>query len=190
VEGHVNCIKMLKRQPRPVPPPDPAGRLRPRSHITKLVSEPIFGRRRWGEQRDHRNHEHLVRHHQHALSRLGYQVTLIPPAPALRPQELTPLPPARRLTTRSSPAYLEVPASPALPRARLRSPSFVTGVAQMRHGVASIGIKGHRSAAPWRSVGGRGRPYGRSSSAHAANSVHGSGGDPALARLAGRIPPR
>jgi len=31
------------------------------------------------EQRDQRNHDHLVRHHQHALARLGYQVTLTPP---------------------------------------------------------------------------------------------------------------
>ena len=29
--------------------------------------------------RDQRNHEHLARHHQQALARLGYQVTLIPP---------------------------------------------------------------------------------------------------------------
>jgi len=32
------------------------------------------------DQRDQRNHEHLVKHHQEALSRLGYQVTLIPPS--------------------------------------------------------------------------------------------------------------
>jgi transposase len=31
------------------------------------------------EQRDARNHDYLVRHHQHALARLGYQVTLTPP---------------------------------------------------------------------------------------------------------------
>jgi transposase len=31
------------------------------------------------EQRDQRNREHLIRHHQQALARLGYQVTLIPP---------------------------------------------------------------------------------------------------------------
>jgi transposase len=31
------------------------------------------------DQRDHRNREHLIRHHQQALTRLGYQVTLIPP---------------------------------------------------------------------------------------------------------------
>jgi len=31
------------------------------------------------QQRDQRNHEYLVRHHQQALTRLGYQVTLIPP---------------------------------------------------------------------------------------------------------------
>ncbi len=31
------------------------------------------------DRRDQRNHEHLVRHHQQALARLGYHVTLIPP---------------------------------------------------------------------------------------------------------------
>jgi transposase len=31
------------------------------------------------DHRDARNHEHLVRHHQQALARLGYQVTLTPP---------------------------------------------------------------------------------------------------------------
>jgi transposase len=31
------------------------------------------------DRRDQRNHEHLVRHHQQALLRLGYQVTIIPP---------------------------------------------------------------------------------------------------------------
>jgi hypothetical protein len=31
------------------------------------------------DQRDQRNHEHLVRHHQQALTRLGYEITLIPP---------------------------------------------------------------------------------------------------------------
>lgn len=30
------------------------------------------------ERRDARNHDHLVRHHQQALARLSYQVTLIP----------------------------------------------------------------------------------------------------------------
>jgi transposase len=31
------------------------------------------------DRRDQRSHEHLVRHHQQALARLGYQVTLTPP---------------------------------------------------------------------------------------------------------------
>jgi transposase len=31
------------------------------------------------DHRDARNHEHLARHHQQALTRLGYQVTLLPP---------------------------------------------------------------------------------------------------------------
>ena len=37
------------------------------------------------DQRDQRNHEHLARHHQQALSRLGYQVTLTPPGDASPP---------------------------------------------------------------------------------------------------------
>ena len=32
------------------------------------------------DQRDQRNLEYLARHHQQALARLGYQVTLLPPA--------------------------------------------------------------------------------------------------------------
>ena len=31
------------------------------------------------DRRDARNRDHLVRHHQQALARLGYQVTLTPP---------------------------------------------------------------------------------------------------------------
>ena len=31
------------------------------------------------DRRDQRNREHLARHHQHALTRLGYQVTLTAP---------------------------------------------------------------------------------------------------------------
>jgi hypothetical protein len=31
------------------------------------------------DQRDQRNREHLIRHHQQALARLGCQVTLNPP---------------------------------------------------------------------------------------------------------------
>ena len=55
------------------------------------------------DQRDQRNREHLIRHHQQALARLGYQVTLSPPgdgtpAPHRRPQpaarSLNPPPPA------------------------------------------------------------------------------------------------
>ena len=37
------------------------------------------------DQRDQRNHEHLVRHHQQALTRLGYQITLIPPGDSSPP---------------------------------------------------------------------------------------------------------
>ena len=42
------------------------------------------------DHRDQRNHEHLVRHHQQALARLGYQVTLLPPGddpPPTPPQQ-------------------------------------------------------------------------------------------------------
>jgi hypothetical protein len=34
---------------------------------------------------DQRNREHLIRHHQHALARLGCQVTLIPPGDSSPP---------------------------------------------------------------------------------------------------------
>ena len=46
------------------------------------------------EQRDRRNREHLIRHHQQALARLGYQVTLIPPGDG------SPPPSAHRPATR------------------------------------------------------------------------------------------
>jgi transposase len=39
------------------------------------------------EQRDHRNREHLIRHHQQALTRLGCQVTLIPPGDGSPPPD-------------------------------------------------------------------------------------------------------
>ena len=45
------------------------------------------------DQPDQRNHEHLVRHHQQALARLGYQVTLIPPGDGSPPPGQT-APPA------------------------------------------------------------------------------------------------
>jgi transposase len=38
------------------------------------------------DRRDARNHDHLVRHHQQALARLGYQVTLTPPGDPSPPQ--------------------------------------------------------------------------------------------------------
>ena len=72
------------------------------------------------DQRDQRNREHLIRHHQQALARLGCQVTLVPPGdgqPATRPGSLTTSPPHRQTSQ---------PAPPALPRAWLGSPSFVT----------------------------------------------------------------
>ena len=50
------------------------------------------------EQRDQRNREHLVRHYQQALARLGYQVMLTGPVTATRRRARTrpPQPPARR----------------------------------------------------------------------------------------------
>jgi transposase len=39
------------------------------------------------DHRDRRNHEHMVRHHQQALARLGYQVTLIPPGDGSPPPD-------------------------------------------------------------------------------------------------------
>jgi hypothetical protein len=44
------------------------------------------------DQRDQRNREHLIRHHQQALARLGCQVTLIPPGDGSPPPG-TPSPP-------------------------------------------------------------------------------------------------
>jgi hypothetical protein len=41
------------------------------------------------QQRDHRNREHLIRHHQQALARLGCQVTLIPPGDGSPPLSAT-----------------------------------------------------------------------------------------------------
>ncbi len=37
------------------------------------------------EQRDQRNRERLIRHHQQALVRLGYLVTLVPPGDGTPP---------------------------------------------------------------------------------------------------------
>jgi transposase len=45
------------------------------------------------QQRDERNREHLIRHHQQALTRLGYQVTLTPPGDGSPPPGTT-TPPA------------------------------------------------------------------------------------------------
>ena len=46
------------------------------------------------EQRDRRDREHLIRHHQQALARLGYQVTLIPPGDGSPPPSATSKQPA------------------------------------------------------------------------------------------------
>ena len=46
------------------------------------------------EQRDRRDREHLIRHHQQALTRLGYQVTLIPPGDGSPPPSATSQQPA------------------------------------------------------------------------------------------------
>jgi hypothetical protein len=45
------------------------------------------------QRRDQRNREHLARHCQHALARLGYQITLTPPgdgSPPPAPQTTPP----------------------------------------------------------------------------------------------------
>ncbi len=46
------------------------------------------------EQRDRRDREHLSRHHRPALTRRGYQVTLIPPGDGSPPPSATSQPPA------------------------------------------------------------------------------------------------
>jgi len=46
------------------------------------------------EQRDRRDREHLIRHHQQALTRLGYQVTLTPPGDGSPPPSATSQQPA------------------------------------------------------------------------------------------------
>jgi hypothetical protein len=45
------------------------------------------------QRRDQRNREHLARHHQQALARLGYQVTLTPPGDHRPPPGTDPSPP-------------------------------------------------------------------------------------------------
>jgi transposase len=82
------------------------------------------------EQRDHRNHEHLVRHHQQALARLGYQVALTGPGDG-RPPPGTHTPPLQSLA-RLPDHYCPVtgepsPAGSAGAAARgLGTPSFIT----------------------------------------------------------------
>ena len=44
------------------------------------------------DQRDARNHDHLVRHHQQALARLGYHLTLTPPGDGSQPKSPDPQP--------------------------------------------------------------------------------------------------
>ncbi len=77
------------------------------------------------EQRDRRHREHLIRHHQQALARLGCQVTLTPPGDG------SPPPPAPASSPQPEPSC----PSPARHQSRLRgrcrapswgSPSFVT----------------------------------------------------------------
>ena len=80
------------------------------------------------DQRDRRSHEHLIRHHQQALARLGCQVTLIPPGDGRRPRHpRTPQPSAvRRL---NHPAHHQRPKE-----SRLRRRFCATGpVLKFRH---------------------------------------------------------
>ena len=78
------------------------------------------------QQRDQRDREHVIRHHQQALARLGYQVTLIPPPTASNPpvtaQASSP-PPNRAALHRRA---IKGPASPGAAAHRLGSPRFVT----------------------------------------------------------------
>ncbi len=46
------------------------------------------------DRRDQRNREHLIRHHQQALARLGCQVQLVPPSDGSPPPATTPPPQA------------------------------------------------------------------------------------------------
>ena len=74
------------------------------------------------EQRDQRNHDHLARHDQLALARLGYQVTLIPPGdrnppPGPGTPPAAPPGPGRLTATATTPASQNSRAPPALPRA-------------------------------------------------------------------------
>jgi hypothetical protein len=46
------------------------------------------------DRRDQRNREHLARHYQQALARLGYQVALTPPGDGSPPPAPTTTPPA------------------------------------------------------------------------------------------------
>ena len=75
------------------------------------------------EQRDRRDREHLIRHHQQALARLGCQVTLIPPGDGRPPPSPASSPPPK--SSRSSPAGPQSGFAGA--RAPVLSPSFVTG---------------------------------------------------------------
>ena len=60
------------------------------------------------DQRDQRNREHLIRHHQQALARLGCQVTLVPPGdgtpPATRHSQPAPRPGSLTFSTLHRPA--------------------------------------------------------------------------------------
>jgi len=74
---------------------------------------------------DQRNREHLVRYHHNALTRLGLQVTITHPDDGTPPPPSSPGQAALTGTALHRPATQ--PAAPALPHAKLRSPSFVCG---------------------------------------------------------------
>jgi transposase len=85
------------------------------------------------DQRDQRNREHLIRHHQQALARLGYQVTLSPPGDGTPPHR-RPQPAARSLNP--PPPVTGVPPTSRL-RRRCRAPSWDPQVSLQRHSICA-----------------------------------------------------
>ena len=78
------------------------------------------------DQRDQRDREHLIRHHQQALARLGCQVTLIPPGDGTPPRRWPQPAPRRLKPSRPSPAYHHRAGFAGAAARQLGSPSFVT----------------------------------------------------------------
>jgi hypothetical protein len=79
------------------------------------------------EQRDRRAREHLIRHHQQALARLGYQVTLIPPGDGSPPPSATSQHPPHK-TTPSITGVPSIADSAGAAARQSRLTSFLTGL--------------------------------------------------------------